>query len=276
MRTGTATTLTERDYERAAEEYLRGLPPEHFMEATPQGTQRRITLASFDLLHALRPNTYLFNELLVQYPWEDGIGQVVPDNMVVVSDEPPRDMGSFNVPFESPRPLMVLEYISPYSKRKDYKESFQKYERQLRVPYCLLFYPERRDLRVFRHTGSGYERLAPNAAGRYDIPDLDLEVVLLDGWVRFWHQGNLLELPGELRQTLEIERRRADRAEERVDWLTRRANDAEARADEVQRQAEQEKERAEAAEAELKRLRRLLEQEPAPPKRSKKPGKKKR
>ena len=38
------------------------------MEATPQATRRKITLESFDLLHAHRPDVQLFNELLVQYP----------------------------------------------------------------------------------------------------------------------------------------------------------------------------------------------------------------
>ena len=55
-------------YEEAAQAYLRSLPPEHFMEATAQATQRKITLESLDLLHARRPDVQVFNELLVQYP----------------------------------------------------------------------------------------------------------------------------------------------------------------------------------------------------------------
>src|SRR5256885_29256 len=33
-------------YEEAAQEYLRNLPPEHFMEAVSQATQRKITVES--------------------------------------------------------------------------------------------------------------------------------------------------------------------------------------------------------------------------------------
>src|SRR5688572_7655358 len=60
--------LQEVAYERAAQEYLRNLPLEHFMEATAQATQREITLASLALVRARRPDFHVFNELLVQYP----------------------------------------------------------------------------------------------------------------------------------------------------------------------------------------------------------------
>jgi len=78
-------------YEMAEQRYLRSLPPEHFTEATTQATQRKITLESFDLIHAKRPEVQIFNELLVQYrrgPDDHKPGQVVPGNMVVVHDEP--------------------------------------------------------------------------------------------------------------------------------------------------------------------------------------------
>lgn len=57
-----------RLYEVGEQEYLRNLPLEHFMEAFAQGTQRKITLESFDLVHAAHPEVQCFNELLVQYP----------------------------------------------------------------------------------------------------------------------------------------------------------------------------------------------------------------
>src|SRR5262249_44214572 len=60
--------LLEIAYEEAAQAYLRSLPPEHFMEATAQATQRKITLESLDVLRVHRPDVQVFNELLVQYP----------------------------------------------------------------------------------------------------------------------------------------------------------------------------------------------------------------
>src|SRR5207253_1896900 len=56
--------LQEFVYEREAQAYLRSLPPEHFMEATDQGTQRAITLASLALVRARRRDVHVFNELL--------------------------------------------------------------------------------------------------------------------------------------------------------------------------------------------------------------------
>ena len=50
MSTDKPRSLLRLDYADAAEAYLRSLPPEHFMEATPQATQRKITLESLDLV----------------------------------------------------------------------------------------------------------------------------------------------------------------------------------------------------------------------------------
>lgn len=193
---------TADDYERAALEYLRRLPLEHFMESTPQADQRRITLESFDLLNASRPDVHCFNELLVQYPFAGGNRQVVPDNMVVVGSLPDQARSSFNVPLEPARPLLVLEYVSASNPRKDYEDSFQKYESELHVPYCVLFHPARQDLRVYRHTGANYEPMELDVQGRRRIDVLDLELGLLDGWIRFWYRGQLLALPPELQQQL--------------------------------------------------------------------------
>jgi hypothetical protein len=47
-------------YYEAAQAYLRSLPPEHFMEAVSQSTQRKITLESLALVAARRPDFHLF------------------------------------------------------------------------------------------------------------------------------------------------------------------------------------------------------------------------
>src|SRR5258707_10165241 len=100
MATALPRALIEIAYEEAAQEYLRSLPLEHFMEATAQAAQRKITLESLDLLHVRRPDVQVFNELLVQYPQgpRHEPGQVVPDNMVVVWKEPIKAEGSFDLP----------------------------------------------------------------------------------------------------------------------------------------------------------------------------------
>src|SRR5262245_44774868 len=99
--------LLEIRYEEAAQAYLRALPLEHFMEATAQATQRKITLESLDLVTVRRPDLQVFNELLVQAPKRRGrqLVQVVPDNMAVLCDQPIRAQSSFNVPLEPAGPF---------------------------------------------------------------------------------------------------------------------------------------------------------------------------
>ena len=57
---------------------------------------------------------------------------------------------------ERAKPFWVLEYVSENNKRKDYEDSFRKYEDVLQVPYYLIFDQEKQDLRVYRYNGEGY------------------------------------------------------------------------------------------------------------------------
>jgi Uma2 family endonuclease len=223
------------NYEKYAREYLGKLPLEHFMEATDQATQRAITLASVALVTAVRKDFHVFNELLVQYPLGERKkrpGQVVPDNMVVLSNEPIAAEGSYNTPVEAAPPFWVMEYVSKNNPRKDYEDSFRKYEQGLRVPYYLVFYPETLDLTLYRHNGEKYASVQPNEDGRYAIPEVEIEVALLDGWVRFWHRGELLQLPAELKRRADTEKQRADTEKRRADTEKWRADTLE---DEVTR-----------------------------------------
>src|SRR5262245_8829740 len=129
MSTAKPRILLRIEYEEAARAYLRGLPLEHFMEATAQGNQRKITLESLDLVTARRPDVHVFNELLVQYPRKarKRPGQVVPDNMVVLHDGPIDAVGSYALALQPAGPLWVLEYVSKASERMDYEENFDKY-----------------------------------------------------------------------------------------------------------------------------------------------------
>ena len=243
--------LIDVNYEKYAQEYRSKLPPEHFMEATDQATLREITLESLALVKLFRRDLHVYNELLIQYPLggrKKRPGQVVPDNMAVLSEQPPTAKTSYNTPVEPAGPFWVMEYVSKGNPRKDYEESFRKYEQELRVPYYLIFYPETQDLTLYHHTGEKYVSVKPNEHGRYAVPELDIEVALLDGWVRFWYKSDLLPLPAELQREVDAARRRANEEKVRADREQRRADQEKARAD-------QEKARADALEAELARLR---------------------
>jgi Putative restriction endonuclease len=209
-------TLLRLRYYEAAQEYLRSLPPEHFMESTPQATQRKITLVSLDVVRTRRSDVHVFNELLVQYPLPRGkkLGQVVPDNMVVIYAGPIDAEGSYDVPLQPARPFWMLEYVSKSNRRKDYDDNMRRYAQELKVPYYLLFEPDKDLMRLYHHARGRYAEVKPNAEGRCAIPDLEIEVALLDGWVRFWHQGELLPLTADLVREVK-EMRRAFRKSQR-------------------------------------------------------------
>ncbi len=219
------------EYEEAARAYMRGLPLEHFAESVGQGRQRMITLASLRLLHAHRSDVQVFNELLVQYPYgrRGQVRQVVPDNMVVVHPEPIRANLNYDLPFQPVAPFWVLNYVSPYTRRKDYDADFRRYEAELKIAYVLVCYPEQRKMVLYRHSGKKYVAVAANPAGRYAIPELDLEMGLLDGWARYWYRGDQLLLPHELKQEIDELRERTRKAVERTRQAAERIRKAEER-----------------------------------------------
>jgi Uma2 family endonuclease len=256
MSTDLPRPLVEIRYFRAAQDYLRQLPLEHFMEATAQGRQRAITLASLELVKAERSDFYLFNELLVQYPQgrAQKIHQVVPDNMVVVSDQAIRAEGSYDVPLQPVGPFWVLEYVSKSSERKDYQESFQKYERELKVPYYLVFYPDNQELTLFHLKGRKYVSVKPNAANRFAIPELDLEVALHDGWARFWHKGHLLPLPAEMQRELDDARRQLRQVRKEADEFRDQVEQERHENEQLRAQIEQQQQEKERLLAQLRAL----------------------
>jgi hypothetical protein len=264
MATGVPRSKLALRYAKAAQEYLRSLPLEHFMEAQKQGTQRKITLACLELVHALWAAFQVFNEMLVQYPWrgrKKPVG-VVPDNMVVVHEEEIDADGSYDVPLQPARPFWVLEYVSKYNKRKDYEDNMEKYERQLKVPYYLLFYPDNQEMTLYHHNGRKYVSVKPNEQGRCALPELEMEVALLDGWVRFWFRGELLPLPADLqrevdqlKQQLAEAQRDAREAKRQAREAERSRQEAERSRQEAERQREEERQARLAAEEELARLR---------------------
>jgi Uma2 family endonuclease len=207
-----ASKTLEEVYAESAMRYSRRISLEQFGEEMAQATQREITIESLAIMKIRRPDVQVFNELLIQCPLSGRKrqGQVVPDNMVVVCEQKICVTNCYDIAEQPVRPFLVLEYVSKNNLRKDHEENFRKYDCHLKVPYCLLFTPDERNLILYRHKGEEYCALIPNAEGRLPILELELEVGILEDWVRFWHQGKLLPLPAELDRALNESNRKLD------------------------------------------------------------------
>jgi Uma2 family endonuclease len=210
--------LLEIEYYEAAQAYLKSLPPEHFMEAQPQGVQREITLESLRVIRRARPDVQYFNELLIQYRLRPGekVRQVVPDNFVVLHEGEIAVKTSFDREMQPAPPFWTLEYVSKESKRKDYEDNFERYEKELKVPYYLLFYPDNEELTLYRRVRSKYVSVKPDSDERYAIQEIETKVGLLGGWVRFWFRGELVQLPDALLDQLDEVKRERDEARREV------------------------------------------------------------
>jgi hypothetical protein len=206
------------------------------MEAVDHATQREITLGSLGPLRARRPGFHLFNELLVLYPTggdRTPVAGVVPDNFVVLHDGPLDVDTSFRTSYQPAGPFLVMEYVSRYHEKKDYEDNRERYQDGLNVPYYLVFFPGEERLDLFRLQAGEYRPVPPDQAGRVDIPELELAAGVLDGWMRFWHRGELLPLPVEWEQRWDAARaeRDAERAAERTARLALEAEVARLRAE---------------------------------------------
>jgi Uma2 family endonuclease len=218
----TPPRASQIDWDQAARDYARRLTPGHLMESVAQSTQRKIFDAALDLVHAERPDVQPFGELLVQWVRRgfSRPGQVVPDNMVVVHPEPIQAESSFSLSKQPTKPFWVLEYVSRSNPTKDYEESFQKYEKQLRILYYLIFDPEAQEVTLYRHSGKKYAAVVPNEEGRAALPEIEMEVGLLGEWLRFWFRGRLLPLPVEMQRELKETKQTLDQTKQTLDQRT--------------------------------------------------------
>jgi hypothetical protein len=119
--------------------------------------------------------------------------------MVVLGDPGEDRRGSYALEHEACPVLWVLEYISRDDPEKDYVKNFEKYEGVFGFPYHLLFDPDEQSLLLYHLHERRYVPVEETAVARLPIRELELEVGLLEGWVRFWFRGELLPIPAELR-----------------------------------------------------------------------------
>jgi len=151
---------------------------------------------------------------------------------------------------EAVRPLIVMEFVSgDGSEEHDktpYKGKFWVYEQAIAAPYYVIFDFETPSLELYEAPHGRYLPVAANAAGRYPVEPLGVELGIWKGdyrnqdmhWLRFWDSatGEML-LNAEEREAIEFRRAEAER---------KRAEEAESVAEFKGRELTEECERAEA------------------------------
>jgi Uma2 family endonuclease len=154
-------------------------------------------------------------------------------------------------------PSVILEFSSDHGEfERDatpLEGKYWIYEKAVHGGYYGIFVVETGDLEVYRLEADRYQKLAPNAGGRYLIESLGVELGVWQGeffnidapWLRWFDKkGNLLPMGEELAVQ---EHRRAEEA-------IRRAEEERKRAEEEHKRAEEESLRAERLAAKLREL----------------------
>ena len=215
--------LTHLHYEMAAHAAMWRQSRAIYDELPQRAVQRKITTASLELVRPHRSDFQVFDDILIQYqkPGTQDIWSVNSDDMVVLCDKDLGPLGSYDVPHQPARPFWVMRTLTNSGKRKGIDEAFQKYERDLAVPYYLTFSPDEGSPTLYHLNGEShrYETVPPDGEGRCAVPEVNISVGVMGGWVRFWFEGRLLMLPTELDRELGREKRRADDAISRGERL---------------------------------------------------------
>jgi Uma2 family endonuclease len=171
-------------------------------------------------------------------------------------------------------PDLVVEFISPSTRRKDVNENAKFYATVFRVPEYFWFDRYRGVLRGYRLSAGGYAPIRADRRGWLWSEVLGAYVGVWKGeyrgrvfpWLRLWDKDGNLVLTREEREAREREAReqaeaQAQQERERAERERERAEQERAAREQAEAQAQQERERAEQLQAELERLREILRQQ---------------
>jgi Uma2 family endonuclease len=172
----------------------------------------------------------------------------------LVPNVPPMLEGEFRRSYvlwqEVVKPLLIIEYVSgDGSEERDttpYKGKFWVYEQGICAGFYAIFEAARAAVEVYRLDAGRYRPVPANAAGRFPIEPLGVELGIWEGeyreirgpWLRVWDSatGTMLSLAEE----------RAEIAEGVLDDTRQLLNEATERAEAERQRAEAEAQRAEA------------------------------
>ena len=133
-----------------------------------------------------------------------------PDVFVVLGTQK-RDRRSWTIWEEEGKyPNVVIELLSNSTAAVDRGKKKDLYQTIWRLPEYYWFHPETLEFAGFRLVSGQYEAIAPNESGRLKSTQLNLELGIYDGKLRWFSAtGELIPLPEE------VERQAREQAEQR-------------------------------------------------------------
>lgn len=150
----------------------------------------------------------------------------------LVPDVPPTLDGEYRRSYvlweEGMKPLLLAEFVSGDGSEEHDKTpetgKFWVYERGINATHYAILDSARGALEVYKLIGDRYQLMEPNAAGRYPIDRLRIELGLWRGcyqliethWLRFWNTATGLLLPSFEERT-EFETKRLNAEAQRAD-----------------------------------------------------------
>ena len=191
MSTALASQLTFEDYEREARDCIKNLPAGYPVSHPKQAKQREITNAAFALMRVVHKDFHYFSRLRVNYSRGDELRRIAPDNIISFGFASHTSGGNCAIGGNRCSLLAAFTYDC-FSPPEESRQDFCVFEKELAVPYYVLFYPLHQSLRLYIHNGKNYDLASPNKKLKYEIPELNIELALHNGWLRIWFNNELL------------------------------------------------------------------------------------
>ncbi len=201
--------------------------------------------------YANQPKMAVFADLIIQWDKSE-LKHHCPDIMVIPNvDNREKRRGRFYVAKEGTRPILLIEIVSPGSKKADRVTKVDHYARAGVQEYVYIDSWERTsgivwELAGFRLAGDHYLPMLPDEEGSLYCETIGVRIGLKEGevWMQDYESGEFLMTNLEAQAARQV-------AETQAAYAETRATEAEARATEAELRAAQEKAAREALEVRL-------------------------
>lgn len=179
-------------------------------------THRLLLIQTAEFLQQAFPEAYVSGNICLYYEEGNPEKMISPDNLLCLRQGPQKKR-IYRGWLPNHQLDLVIEFSSRKTKKKDYEEKKQIYEKILQVPYYLIFDPEKLTLDLFELKESGYEMVQSNDRGYWPMEGLKLQVGFrLPDALMFFDDQNYPILSKAEQAQLEANRERAAKEAEQA------------------------------------------------------------